>query len=433
LVVVLGWINAWAALAALAIMSMAGVLARNGVGAEFEAFEDLVDTLRGADASVHLGLPEGLPGDAGRLVNALRAAAEAKHREHESVKARAERVHTLLQASPGGVMLLDEHGRIELVNQAALRMMPPRTDPLGRRPLEAFSVIEVHEAADVAMGGAVYEDRLAVSGDIDILVLGIPLDHGAMVVVRDISRFQRAERARTDFVANVSHELRTPIAAIMGFAETLQDEGEALPPHMQMMVAAIHRNGARLSRLFDDLLNLYKIEARRRELPRERVELSGLLAGAVTVAADEAATNGQAFELDCPEGLVAWANPEALGAIVANLASNACKYTPRGGRVTVRALQVGDEVHIEVEDTGVGIPRTHQVRIFERFYRVDAGRSREVGGTGLGLAIVKHLAKATGCTVEVRSEEGQGSVFTVRVATPPDGEVLPTTWTDTPR
>lgn len=433
LVVCLAGVDPFASLVAIAVMTIAGLLARARIGAEFSALEELVDTLRGADTSVQLGLPEGLPGDAGVLAAAIRSAAQQRQLEHQAVSSRAERVHSLLQASPGGVVLLDEHGLIELVNRSALRMLPPRTDPIGRRPLEVFSVLEVQEAADVAVSGVVSEDRLAVSGDIDLSVLGIPLEHGAIVVVRDVSPFQRAERARTDFVANVSHELRTPIAAIMGFAETLQAEGEALPEQLRPMVAAIHRNGARLSRLFDDLLNLYKIEARRRELNRERVDMAELLANAVTVAADEAHTNGQSFELSCDEGLIGWANPEALGAIVANLASNACKYTPRGGSVAVSAEPVGDEVHIKVKDTGIGIGRSHHARIFERFYRVDSGRSRQVGGTGLGLAIVKHLAKATGCAVEVDSEEGRGSVFTVRVATPPKAEAAPHTWTDTAR
>jgi len=182
-----------------------------------------------------------------------------------------------------------------------------------------------------------------------------------------------------------------------------------------MMAEAIHRNAHRLRDLFEDLLELSRIEARRRELPLQKLALAPLVAKAVTAAQDRAVQRKQKFLVEIPEELVAWANPEALGTIVGNLANNATNYTPEGGEIRVSAHRTPKEVVVEVRDNGIGIGRVHHQRIFERFYRVDEGRSRRVGGTGLGLAIVKHLAMASGCRLSLASEIGKGSVFMVHL------------------
>jgi two-component system phosphate regulon sensor histidine kinase PhoR len=208
------------------------------------------------------------------------------------------------------------------------------------------------------------------------------------------------------------------VAAIMGYAETLLDERERLDPGLVRLVEAVHRNGTRLRDLFEDLLQLSRIEARRGELPLMAVPLRPILEGAVASAADRAAHRKQDFALECPADLRARVNAEALGSIVGNLAMNACNYTPEGGRIRVIAEPAPGEVLVHVEDNGIGIDPAHHQRIFERFYRVDEGRSRSAGGTGLGLAIVKHLARASGCTVSLSSAVGQGSRFTVHIPVP---------------
>jgi two-component system phosphate regulon sensor histidine kinase PhoR len=236
-----------------------------------------------------------------------------------------------------------------------------------------------------------------------------------MVIVENLTSYRRTERARTDFVANVSHELRTPIATIMGYAETLLDDAQHLDPEVAAQVEVIRRNGQRLRDLFEDLLVLSRIEARSGDLPLTLQRLEPLLEEAVLPAAEIAVARGVEFSLECDPELAARVNAEALGPMVGNLASNASKYTPAGGHVCVVARQVDDGVLVEVHDDGVGIDPIHHDRIFERFYRVDEGRSREVGGTGLGLAIVKHLARATGCSLSMESAVGQGSVFRVLI------------------
>ncbi len=273
---------------------------------------------------------------------------------------------------------------------------------------------EVQEAVDQALDGVEVDGLHCESGTRDLLIKAVPSqDAGVMLLVHDFTSFRAAERTRTDFVSNVSHELRTPIAMVMGYAETLLDDQDRLDPDLQPLVEAVHRNARRLSELFEDLLHLSRIESRRGDLPLTVMPLEGLLEEAVLSAADQASRKSQSFSLECASDVRAPINAEALQAIVGNLASNAVKYTPAGGRIRVTAGYEGGRVRIDVEDDGPGIDPVHHDRIFERFYRVDQGRSRRVGGTGLGLSIAKHLAMATGCGLRLSSAPGSGSVFTV--------------------
>ncbi len=336
-------------------------------------------------------------------------------REVAALRAERDRAGAMVEATPNGVVLVGSDGRVLLANAPARTFLRARREPVGRLPVEAFPLSEVVEVLEAAAerGRAT---ATAVAGERDLALDALPAAGGFMLLVRDDTEARRAERARTAFVANVSHELRTPIAAIQGYAELLLSDRERLAPQDVELVEVIHRNGRRLSALFDDLLNLHRIESRRRELPRQVVAVGPLLRRACETAADRARSRRQTFSVTCPEGLEAVANPEALTSIVGNLATNGVKYTPEGGAVTV-AARAGDEdeVVVEVTDTGVGIPAAHHARIFERFYRVDEGRARTAGGTGLGLAIVKHLALASGARLSFDSEEGVGSTFRVHL------------------
>jgi two-component system phosphate regulon sensor histidine kinase PhoR len=233
---------------------------------------------------------------------------------------------------------------------------------------------------------------------------------GSAAVFHDITELRRLEKIRTDFVANVSHELRTPITAIRGYAETLKSGALANAQVAANMVDIIHRQSERLSELVEDLLELSRIEARQIQLARKPVAMTAAVQRAADAVAPRAGATGVRVTFDVPEGLL----------------DNAVKYTPAGGLVTVTARREGTAmVELEVKDTGLGIEARHLPRIFERFYRVDKGRSREMGGTGLGLSIVKHLADAMGGEVRVDSLHGVGSTFYVQrpwsagVAPPP--------------
>ena len=335
----------------------------------------------------------------------------------ERVRSRAELAERIADQGSEGVLTVGNDGRMLRANPAFDRLLNARGAPGGRQPIEVYPLAELQVLVDAARQGLATEPVHSAVGDRDLVLRARRLDSGrVLVLVADETSLREAERSRSNFVANVSHELRTPIAAIMGYAETLQQDTDRLPEDLVRLVTALERNAKRLRDLFEDLLKLHRIETRRRELPREPQRLLGILADAVVPAAELAADRDQAFELDCHEELVARVNAEALATIVTNLAINATNYTQSGGSVTVSAGTLDDEgAFVAVRDTGVGIETIHLDRIFERFYRVDEARSREVGGTGLGLAIVKHLALASGCTVAVRSELGEGTVFRVEI------------------
>ncbi|HHO52643.1 MAG TPA: PAS domain-containing protein [Deltaproteobacteria bacterium] len=326
-------------------------------------------------------------------------------------------VHEVLQASPVGIVLLDARGQITTLNDAFRGMFRLRGEPIGKRPIEVVPSADVHLVVEEAKTRGTAE-RAFVTESSDLIARAEALTDGILLRIEDITGRREAERSRTDFVANVSHELRTPLAAILGYLETMMQDEERIPEDLRQMLQTVHRNARRLRDLFEDLLRLHRIEARRRELPMERQRLLPILEEAVGPTVDRAAMCGQRLALECPKELIARVNPDALVAIVGNLASNASSYTPPGGHIQVRALQGEDGVRIEVSDDGIGIPRRHHERIFERFYRVDTARSRAAGGTGLGLAIVKHYARACGFHLKLESDEGQGSTFTVALEGP---------------
>ena len=237
---------------------------------------------------------------------------------------------------------------------------------------------------------------------------------GVVLVLHDISELRRLERVRQDFVANVSHEFKTPLTAIQGFAETLLGGALEDVQNSRRFLEIIRDHAGRLGRLTDDLLKLSQIEAGKLELDFRPVAVGDLIESCVETARLKAAQKQLTLEVDCPEALPAIrGDSNRLREVLQNLLDNAVQYTPAGGRLTVRAARADGQVVVSVNDTGIGIPKADQERIFERFYRVDAARSREVGGTGLGLSIARHLVEAHGGRITVESEVGRGSTFSV--------------------
>jgi len=353
------------------------------------------------------------------LARGLAQASERRAVELGRVQAQLATAQLVLDRSSLGLVVLDADGLITYANPVVERLFRLRSSPVGRRPLEVVPAVEVHEVVESAEVGTTTERSFA-TGWGDLRVWSERLDDQTVIVrIEDQSQARETERARADFVANVSHELRTPISALMGYAETLLTSADELPRPVSSMLQTIERNARRLRDLFEDLLRLHRIEIRLKELPLDHQRLQPVLVGAVIDAADEATSRGQDFALEVADDLHGWCNADALTAIVSNLARNAVSYTPEGGHIEVRAHQVDGRVRIEVRDDGIGIDPAHHERIFERFFRVDAARSRRAGGTGLGLAIVKHYARAMACDVQIDSTEGEGSVF--RVTLPPEG------------
>jgi two-component system, OmpR family, phosphate regulon sensor histidine kinase PhoR len=239
---------------------------------------------------------------------------------------------------------------------------------------------------------------------------------GAVVVLHDVTELRRLERVRQDFVANVSHEFKTPLTAIQGFAETLLAGAMDDPRSNRRFVEIIRDHAMRLARLTDDLLKLARIEAGKLEVEFFPVQVLELIERCAEIALLKAAQKQITLELDVSPGLPAVrGDASLLREVLQNLLDNAIQYTPEGGQIRVSATAGAREATIGVADTGIGIPLADQERIFERFYRVDAARSREAGGTGLGLSIAKHIVEAHGGRLWVESEVGRGSKFSFSI------------------
>jgi two-component system, OmpR family, phosphate regulon sensor histidine kinase PhoR len=235
---------------------------------------------------------------------------------------------------------------------------------------------------------------------------------GAVVVLHDITELRRLERVRRDFVANVSHEFKTPLTAIQGFAETLLAGAIDDAQNRGRFLEIILEHARRLARLTDDLLRLSQLDSDRLELEIDEVSATQIVDSCLATAQHRAAENGLKLSVEIPEQMATVAGDQRrLAEVLQNLLDNARQYTLPGGEIVLSAEAHELEVVFTVADTGIGIPQAEQSRIFERFYRVDAARSREAGGTGLGLAIAKHLIEAQGGRIWVESEIGKGSRF----------------------
>ena len=237
---------------------------------------------------------------------------------------------------------------------------------------------------------------------------------GAVGVFFDITRLERLERVRQEFLSNVSHELRTPLTAIVTFAETLEGGALEHPEDALRFVRVIGRNAGRTRSLIEDITELSAIESGGMRLDVREVRLDRIVREAFGALAAKADACGVSLANEVPAGAAVHADPRRLEQMLLNLVDNAIKFSRRGGVVTV-GHERGERDLVSVSDTGEGIPAEHLPRIFERFYRVDRARSRDLGGTGLGLAIVKHLARAHGGEVSVTSAPDEGTTFTVEL------------------
>ena len=342
-------------------------------------------------------------------VDALRAMHHELERRFEDLRREREESRTLVEALSDGVLAADRRGVVVSTNGAARQLLgydegeqlPPLAELFHDRPHRAL-MREV-------LSGAVVEGRELGLGERTVVISARPLeDGGILLVLSDVTDVRRLETIRRDFVANVSHELKTPLTAIAGYAETLA--AEAPDKQAKQFAQTIVENARRMQRLVDDLLDLSRIEsgARAREPKPLRVQVAALEAWAPFE--DRAAQRRIQLETTKNSDTIQ-GDPEAVRQIFTNLFDNALRHTPAGGRIRVATERAGGDTLIRVTDTGTGIPADHLPRIFERFYRVDPGRSRQEGGTGLGLAIVKHLVEAHGGRVEAQSELGRGTTI----------------------
>ena len=327
-----------------------------------------------------------------------------------------------------GVMAVDHRERLLTLNQAAARLLGVDPETARLRPIpEVVRNPDLQNFVDQALASSRQVDGeiiLRDNGQDRLLqARGTTLRDlqgnafGALIVLNDVTRLRRLEQARRDFVANVSHELKTPITSIKGFVETLLDGAMQDPKDALNFLHIIAKHADRLNDIINDLLSLSRIEqdSERGKIPLSTGRIQEILHDAIQVCRDRAAAKDIRIDLDCPEELAAGINGPLLLQAVVNLIDNAVKYSPAGLLVEVEARFELGEVLILVRDQGPGIAPEHLPRLFERFYRVDPGRSRKVGGTGLGLAIVKHIAQAHGGYVTLQSAPGKGSTFFIHL------------------
>jgi two-component system phosphate regulon sensor histidine kinase PhoR len=358
------------------------------------------------------------------LARALNQAADERARAAVALGGERDLYAGILDGMGEGVLVIDADERIVLANRA-LRDLARLGDDARTKPLiEAIRSAALKEAFDDAKRSAepaVREIELGrpLPRKLLVRVSRLPSGgdgHGAIAVFHDVTDLRRLETIRTDFVANVSHELRTPVTAISTATETLLGGALADPEEAAEFVAVIDRHAKRLRQLVDDLLDLAKIEAKSFRLAPSDLPLYPILEHAIDLSQAQARRRRVSIRIaPGAEGVRARIDRRALEQVVMNLLDNAIKYAGEGAHVTVTARSAGDRTEIAVADDGVGISPAHLGRLFERFYRVDAGRSREMGGTGLGLSIVKHLVELMGGTVDVESEPGKGACFTLRL------------------
>ncbi|MFT6396430.1 MAG: two-component system phosphate regulon sensor histidine kinase PhoR [Bradymonadia bacterium] len=329
-----------------------------------------------------------------------------------------------------GVVTLDRNGEILLCNDSGARIL--RTDEeaegkglIGWEFSEASRLPGLSSLVEEALfdreefRGEITNDKGSVRR-VRVAVLPIAKKGkttGAVVLLLDRTEVWRLERIRQDFVANVSHELRTPIAAIRGWSETLASDAFDIPDFVRTQLGTIQRHSDRLTALVNDLLVLAKAESVGLDGQFERVSIRELIDEVIRGQAEKLRKKPLTIEVSVEDQVAeVWSAPRALEYILRNLVENAIKYSHKDGRVTVKVQKKKKgRLHLVVRDEGAGISKEHLPRLFERFYRVDAGRSRQEGGTGLGLAIVKHFASALGGDVRVSSEEGSGAEFVVRI------------------
>jgi len=324
----------------------------------------------------------------------------------------------IVSAMHEGLLVLDDAGRIAVTNPALREMLQLGSDAVGKYPREVIrhpDFASMLEQCKRSGEPAQVEIELVRLKPTCLLLHAVRIAEtgGLLIVFVDVTEIRRLERVRTDFVANVSHELRTPITAIRGYAETLRAGALIDRDVAANMVEIIFRQSERLSRLVEDLLELSRLEAREFKLSPEPVELQDTAQRAADAVRPRAESKGIRLEIDVPADLRAVGDERAIEQVLLNLLDNAVKYMPGGGEVKIAARVRDGRCEIEVRDNGVGIEAKHLSRLFERFYRVDKGRSRDMGGTGLGLAIVKHLVAAMHGDVQVASTPGAGSTFTV--------------------
>jgi len=353
--------------------------------------------------------------EVGDLARALRSIDENLSGRMDDLERERSETAALVASMVEGVIAVDAGGAVTTLNPASRRLLRLGAGTAPPSALELFRQRPAHEAVERALRGTETAGLEVELDERTALLSAHPLPGGgAVLVLHDVTGQKHLENVRRDFVANVSHELKTPLTVIRGYAETLA--GGDVPPEVRRdFLDKVLANARRMQQLVDDLLDLSRIESGAWSPRPERLALAPLVQDVWSTLKPRADAARLTLTTRIGEATL-FADPEAARQVVLNVLDNSVRYTPDGGHITVAAVAEPGALRLDISDTGVGIPGEHLPRIFERFYRVDPARSRELGGTGLGLAIVKHLVEAHGGRVEATSSLGAGT--TIRIHFP---------------
>jgi len=404
-----------AALAAIALGAPLFIGLLRWHAARVRALERVASRIGDGDFSARA--PESPDDELGRLGAGINRMAGELAVRLESLARERDQGSRVLERMVDGVALIDERGHILRANGALAALLSVEP-PANGTPLGDFArlpeLVTLVESARTSAGPVESAIRAWAPGPKLLRSTAIRLERESgspiVLIVHDLTESERVHRMRQDFVANVSHELRTPLTSMLGYAETLLHGGLDDHEHREGFVRIIRDQTERLQALVDDLLSLAELEQPSARLRLAPFDLAEAAAHELETVRERAQRAGLTLTLAAPEPVEITADRPRIEQVLANLLDNGLKYTEKGG-VTVRVGGTRTRAWCEVADTGVGIPEEDQPRIFERFYRVDKARSRELGGTGLGLSIVKHIVTLHGGEVSVSSTLGGGSVF----------------------
>jgi two-component system phosphate regulon sensor histidine kinase PhoR len=361
----------------------------------------------------------------GELAQSLNLMSEEIKDKIGKVASERAKLDLVLSSMFEGVIVTDDKEKIILMNPSLRKIFFVDANPEGKKPLEVIRNTAVQDIVDRIIQGkqglATEEITVNIPEKKILKVNGVPIlrnneFEGAILVFHDITELRRLEQTRQDFVANVSHELRTPISSIKGYAETLLEGALEDKDNAKEFISIIYQDSNRLANLINDLLDLSKIESGKMKMNFVSLDPVSVIRRAITVIENQAKIKSISFKVNlAPELPKIKADETRFSQVMINLLDNAIKYTPENGSVAVTAKALDNSLQVDIKDTGIGISERDLPRIFERFYRVDKARSRELGGTGLGLSIVKHIVQAHGGQVWVKSELGLGSTFSFTI------------------
>ncbi|MDP3791867.1 MAG: ATP-binding protein [Candidatus Omnitrophota bacterium] len=362
----------------------------------------------------------------GALAEALNYMAEEVENKAGKISYEEAKLDAVISSMFEGVILTDKSGNIIMINPSLRKLFFIDSSAEGKRLIEVVRNNDIQDMVDRIMrekNALITEIATNTPEEKIVRISGVPIIkngtmEGIILVFHDITELKRLERVRQDFVANVSHELRTPLSNIKGYSETLLGGAIEDKPHAMDFINIIYRESDRLAKLIDDLLDISRIESGKMKMVLLSIDSKIVVTKVLEILKKSAHDKSINITIDIPGNLPkVLADESRLTQAVLNLMDNAIKYTPKEGSIKIHGSQDNGFVKLDVSDTGIGIPEKDLPRIFERFYRVDKARSRELGGTGLGLSIVKHIIQAHGGEVWVKSAPGNGSIFSFTIPT----------------